>query len=144
MATLTSGSWSVRLLHATGVPSNGKVMSLDTTRTNRHKIVTAVMTMSGGESPAAGVPWPDKGRFGFIRNLDAIILHNQYPWSTVTVAPITASGKQIFAQSNATGARVRFLALQSATGTAGRVYKQVATGLALTTGATFYVTAIGW
>lgn len=144
MASLTSGSWTVVLLHATGAPSNGAVMGIDTTRTNRHKIVDAIMILTTGESPAGGVPWPDKGNFGFVRNFDSLILHNIKSRTAATVGAITASGVHLIATMNTTGQKARFFALGQASGTTQRALKQLATTVTITGGGRYYVTAKGW
>jgi hypothetical protein len=144
MASLTSGSWTVRLLHASGAAANGNYMGVDTSRTNRHKIVDAILTLTTGEQPAAGIPWPDKGAFGFVRNLDSIILTNTFPYSTATFPPSSASGKVLVAQSNATAGKIKFLQMSQATGATLRSLKNLATTIAIPGGAKLYVQARGW
>jgi hypothetical protein len=149
MATLTATGWTVRMLHATGVAQNANARQVDMDIVGKHKYVQAIMTLATGESPLAGVPWPDKGAFGFYRNLDSIILHNSYPWSTATVAPTTVSGKHVLAQSIASAGRIRFLAehlvpAASGSGAASRAIKQLATNITLSGGGKLYVTCIGW
>lgn len=144
MAALTSGSWTVRLLHATGVGQNGAVLGIDQDRGRRQKVVNAIMTLTTGEQSANGVPWPAPGSFGFYRNLDAIILQNTYPWSTATFPANTVSGKQIWAQSNATAGKIKFLAITQATGATLRSFKALSTALTLNGGLKLYVTARGW
>ena len=146
MAALTSGSWTIKLLHssATGETGNGDARAIDMTVSNRHKIVNAIMITATGESPAGGVPWPDKGKFGFVRNLDSIILHNVRGRSAATVGAITASGQHVIWTMNTTGQKARVFALGSASGTAQRALKQLATTVTLTGGQRLHVTAFGW
>lgn len=143
MAALTSGSWTVRLLHATGSAQNASARTIDMTVGKRHKFVNAIMTYATGESPAGGVPWPAPGSFGMYRNLDSIILHNQYPWSTATMPAATVSGKLVLGQSLASSAKIRFLRFTFMSGT-GRAVGQLATTVTLSGGGKFYVTALGW
>jgi hypothetical protein len=110
----------------------------------RHKIVNAIMILTTGESPAGGVPWPDKGRFGFYRNMDSIILHNVRGRLSATVGAITASGVHVIAQMNTTGQKARFYNTAQASGTTQRMLKQLATTITITGGSRYYVTAMGW
>lgn len=145
MAALTSGSWTVLLLHATGEASNSKAHQTDITIGSRHKFVNAIMVLNAtGESPAGGIPWPDKGKFGFVRNMDSIILHNVRGRTAATVGPITASGQHITWTMNTTGQKVRAFKMCTVTGTSQRAWVQLGTGVAITGGQRFYVTAMGW
>ena len=139
MAALTSGSWNVSFLHGSGA------QGMDTSVGSKLKTVNAIMTLvTGGASPALGVPWPDKGKFGFTFKLDNILIHNPYPFSTTTVGAITVSGNHVIAMSNATAGKIRFLKLSSMSGTSARAYAQVATTLTLGSSMKLYVTALGW
>lgn len=144
MASLTSGSWTVLMLHATGEAQNAHARQQDMSVLGRHKIVNAIMILATGESPAGGIPWPDKGKFGFVRNLDGIILHNHKGRSAATVGAITASGVHVFFTANATGQKIRVFNTSQASGTAQRALKQLATTVTITGGARLYVTAMGW
>ena len=144
MAALTSGSWTVQFLHATGATLSDQARNVDTSILGRHKVVQAIMITASGEVPALGIPWPDKGKFGFVRNLDTIQLVNARPRTAATVGPITASGTHVLFQINVTGQRVRVFNTGSASGTAQRAIKQFASTLTLSGGQRLYVTAWGW
>lgn len=146
MASLTSGSWLVLLQSTTttGETGNGVARIRDMSVLSRHKIVNAIMVLTTGESPATGVPWPDKGKFGFYRNIDSIILHNIRGRLSATVGAITASGTHVICQMNTTGQKARFFNAGSASGTAQRALKQLATTITITGGSRYYVTAMGW
>ena len=144
MASLTSGSWTVILLHATGEAGNANARPIDMTVTNRHKIVDAIMVIATGESPAGGIPWPDKGKFGFVRNLDSLILHDVRARTAATVGAITASGVHLLWSMNTTGQKARVYALGQASGVTQRALKQLATTVTITGGQRLYVTARGW
>jgi hypothetical protein len=60
------------------------------------------------------------------------------------VAPITASGKHLFAVSNATAGKIKFLRLAAVTGTTARAFNQLATTITIAGGGRLYVTAMGW
>ena len=144
MAALTSGSWTVQFLHATGATLSDQARNVDTSILGRHKIVQAIMITASGESPSGGIPWPDKGKFGFVRNMDNIILSNVRGRTAATVGAITATGQHIVWTMNVTGQKVRAFKMNSASGTAQRALLQLATTLTITGGQRLYVTAIGW
>lgn len=144
MASLSADSWTVLLLHASGEAQNANARPVDMSVLKRHKIVNAIMILATGESPAGGIPWPTPGKFGFYRNLDSIILHNQKARLGATVGAISASGVHVVFQSNATGQDIRVYNSSTATGTSQRALKQLATTVTITGGARLYVTAMGW
>lgn len=144
MAALTSGSWTVIFLHATGEASNWKAQSVAMEYGKRIKSVDAIMVLATGESPAGGIPWPDKGKFGFVRSLDNIILSNVKARTAATVGAITASGQHIIFQMNVTGKKARVFALGQASGTTQRALKQLSTAVTITGGQRLYVSARGW
>src|SRR5262245_7558881 len=144
MATLTSGSWTVQLLHATGSAHSSTAFQRDVAIKGHLRTCQAILILTTGESPAAGVPWPDKGQFGMHRNVNSILLHNARARTGATVGPITASGVHVIAQMNVTGQKVRFFALGQASGTTQRALKQLATTVTLTGGARYSVTVNGW
>ena len=145
MATtpLTSGSWTVIFRNATGEAGNANARTVDMSVMSRHKIVQAKMLVTAGAVPAGGIPWPDKGKFGFVRNIDNIILSNVRGGTAATVGAITASGQHVVWVMNVSGKKARVFNMGSASGTAQRALKQFATTLVLST-QTLYITAIGW
>ena len=147
MATtpLTSGSWTILFASVTGTSEagNGHARTTDMSITSRHKIVQARMLVTAGAVPAGGIPWPDKGKFGFTRNIDNIIISNVRGKTGATVGAITASGQHVLWAMNISGKKARVFGLGSASGTAQRAFKQYATTLVLSA-QTLYVTVIGW
>ena len=145
MATtpLTSGSWTIIFASATGEAGNAAAANTDVDYGKRHKYVQARMLVTAGAVPAAGIPWPDKGQFGFVRSLDNIILSNVRGKTGATVGAITATGQHVIWAMNVTGKKARVFKMNTATGTSQRALLQFATTLVLET-QTLYITAIGW
>ena len=145
MATtpLTSGSWTVIFLNATGEAGNANARTVDMSVMKRHKMVQAKMLVTAGAVPALGIPWPDKGKFGFVRSLDNIILSNVRGKTAATTGPITASGQHVIWVMNVTGKKARAFAMASVTGTTARALRTLGSA-ALLSPQTLYVTAIGW
>jgi hypothetical protein len=140
MAALTANSWTVRMLHATGVAQNANARQVDTAYVGKQKYVQAIMTLATGESPLAGVPWPDKGAFGFYQRLDNIIVSNSVG---ATGGAATASGGYVMWQMNVSGQRARGLKILNASGT-GRTLIGLTSAITIKGGTTLYVTAVGW
>jgi len=128
MATgaLASGDWTIAYV-------NGD-RNLDTTITNRKKIVNLKLTLESGIMPLAGVPLPGAGSIGLVRNLDYYMMAPRL---------VTASGIRGIVYGLTTAHKL--IAKRS-------VLVSGANGHALTTLATtfsnpsriFHVTGVGW
>lgn len=132
MAALTSGSWTITFRNAE--------RGIDTSIGTRHKFVQATWTIATGESPAAGIPWPDKGKLGFVRQMDNVIISNI---RGATGGAATASGTYLIWEMNVTGQKARALKINYTSGNARSIIA-LPTTVTIKGGSKLYVTAIGW
>lgn len=124
MASLTSGSITI------GYPSGDRGM--DTSITNRKKLVNLKLTIASGEYPAAGVQMPSAGSVGMVRNLD---------YYTMSPRLATASGRAFFFTLT-TGHKLRAVAGRLTSGN-GTALLALATTVTVSSKIIF-VTAHGW
>lgn len=136
MAALTTGSWTIAYRTGDRKSSTNILKS--------QRMVRLKLTLTTGESPAAGVPLPPFGAVGMVRYLDSYILDNDVSHAVFT----TARGRAIKWVVNTTANRLIPLQLTmnsgSGTTSGGRTMRATATALSITGAKVFYVTAIGW
>lgn len=125
MASLGSGNWTI------AYPNGSR--EVDTSITNRKKIVNLKLTMASGEWPSAGIPMPGAGSLGFVRNLDYF-----------TMAPrlATASGRSV-TYTLTSGHKIRAIGSVLVSGANGRSFQPLATTITQAA-RIFHVTAFGW
>jgi hypothetical protein len=136
MAALTTGSWTIAF-------RNGN-QNNSTRIENKKRFVDLKLTLTTGESPATGVPLPNYGSLGMVRNLEYVQLHNDVAHAVFT----TARGRAIKWVVNATANRIipYQVTMNSGSGTTsgGRALRACATNLSITGAKVFYITAVGW
>lgn len=140
--TLTSGSWSIAGLTATG--TTGKIHE-NTYIQNKQRNVKLKLTLACGAIARGGLALPGAGSVGMVRSLQGYILHHVMSAISgrLVTGVVTSNVKNSLFTINTTGNKIYAISSTMVTGTSKEAIQPLATSIEIGPHR-FYVTAFGW